>query len=102
MSTPDTRIAVSHEELANLEDCKHKLSTFVTALVYHVNLLPEDYVPRPVSERLLIVTGLATRTMASLQKLMEQLGQIQDSKEQRRIEKTEAEDAKDSSQAQPM
>ena len=71
-------IPLSEEELSKLEDCTHAMSNFVTALLYHVEFLPED-LPPPAFERLMIVVGLVSKTKTSLQKLMGHLGHIRDS-----------------------
>lgn len=71
-------IRVSRKELAELEDLTDHLSNFVTALTYHANLLPPD-LPGPVFERMMILTGLITKTETYLLKLMSRLGQIHDS-----------------------
>jgi hypothetical protein len=75
MTPLDPHIRVSRKELAELEDLTHHLSDFITMLVYHASLLPPN-LPRPVFERTIILTGLATKIETDLKKLMWRLGQL--------------------------
>ncbi len=71
-------IAVSHKNVSKLEDLAHDLCNFMTVLLHHLALLPTN-LPEPVSERLLIITGLVTKTDHTFKELLEIFGHIQDS-----------------------
>src|SRR5258708_5825154 len=72
-------ILLSRKELSTkLDDLTHDLCNFMTLLMHHVSMLPAN-LPEPVSERLLIITGLVTKTEHTFKELLLIFGRIQDS-----------------------
>ncbi|SRR5260370_41813278 len=78
MPPSNAAIPLSREELSRLGDLTHGLCNFMTLLMHHVSLLPAN-LPEPVSERLLIITGLVTKTEHTFKELLGIFGRIQDS-----------------------
>ena len=78
MTPLKVRIEVSREDLSELGDLTNELCNFMTMLLYQTTLLPTN-LPEPVSERLLIITGLVTKTDHTFKELLEIFGHIQDS-----------------------
>ncbi len=86
-------ILLSREELSKLDDLTHDLCNFMTVLLYQVTMLPAN-LPEPVSERMLIITGLVTKTDHTLKELLHIFGHIQDSETKQMKCSGETEDAK--------
>ncbi len=75
---PLAPIVVSRKDLSQLGDLTQDLCNFMTLLMHHVSMLPAN-LPEPVSERLLIITGLVTKTEHTFKELLLIFGRIQDS-----------------------
>ncbi|SRR6266571_3741017 len=73
---PLAPITVSRKDLSELGDLTHDLCNFMTVLLYHTTLLPTN-LPNPVFERLMIITGLVTKTEHTLKELLAIFGRIQ-------------------------
>ncbi len=78
MSPSDAPITVSRQELSALEDLTRHLSNLMTTLLYHVDLLPASQAT-PEFERVMIITGVVTKTEQALKELLAIFGRIQDS-----------------------
>jgi len=78
MSPSDAPITVSRQELSALEDLTRHLSNLMTTLLYHVDLLPASQAT-PEFERVMIITGVVTKTEQALKELLVIFGRIQDS-----------------------
>src|SRR5260370_40578048 len=74
---PLAPIVVSRKDLSQLGDLTQDLCNFMTLLMHHVSMLPAN-LPAPVSERLLIITGLVTKTEDTFKDLLLVFGRLQD------------------------
>ena len=89
---PLAPIAVSRKDLSQLGDLTHNLCDLMTVLLYHTTMLPAN-LPEPQFERLMIITGLVSKTHHTLTELLTIFGRIQDSAERQKCSKGK-EDAK--------
>ncbi|SRR5713226_4034877 len=96
---PLAPIAVSRKDLSELGDLTHDLCNFMTLLMYHTSLLPTN-LPNPVFERLMIITGLVTKTEHTFKELLRIFGRIQGSAETQMKCNGETEDEEGCSKAQ--
>ncbi len=78
MSPSDAPITVSREELSALEGLTHDLCNLMTVLLYQVSLLRVNQAA-PEFERVMIITGVVTKTEQALKELLVIFGRIQDS-----------------------
>ena len=78
MPSSDAPITVSRQELSRLEELTRDLSNLMTVLLYHVDLLPANRAA-PEFERMMIITGVVTKTEQALKELLVIFGRIQDS-----------------------
>lgn len=78
MTPPREPAVVSRQELSALEDLTHDLCNFITALIYHVTLLPGDPLA-PEFERVTIITGITAKIEHTLKELLMIWGNLQDS-----------------------
>jgi hypothetical protein len=77
--TPSNAVTpLSQKELLKFEALTHDLCNFMTVLLHHVTLLSANP-PEPVFERLMIITGLVTKTDHTLKELLGVFGRIQGS-----------------------
>ncbi len=95
----ESPIAVSRKDVSELCDLTHDLCNFMTMLLYHIALLPTN-LPVRDSERVLIVTGLVTKSDHTLKELLTIFGRIQDSATKQMKCCGETEDEKGCSKAQ--
>ncbi len=75
---PLAPIVVSRKDLSQLGDLTHDLCNFMTLVMHHVSMLPAN-LPEPQFERLMIITGLVTKTEHTFEELLRIFGRIQDS-----------------------
>lgn len=78
MSPSDAPITVSRKELSALEDVTHRLCNLMTTLQYHVDLLPGNPAS-PEFQRVIIITGVVTKTEQALKELLVIFGRIRES-----------------------
>jgi hypothetical protein len=78
MPSSDAPITISREELSTLEDLTRELCNLMTVLLYHVDLLPANRAA-PEFDRMMIITGVVTKTEQALKELLVIFGRIQDS-----------------------
>jgi hypothetical protein len=78
MPSSDAPITVSRQELSRLEELTRDLSNLMTVLLYHVDLLPASQAS-PEFERMMIITGVVTKSEQSLKQLLAIFGSIRDS-----------------------
>jgi hypothetical protein len=78
MSPADAPITVSREELSALDGLTHDLSNLMTVLLYQVSLLRVNQAA-PEFERVMIITGVVTKSEQTLKELLRIFGRIQGS-----------------------
>jgi hypothetical protein len=77
MFPSDAAITVSREELSALDGLTHDLSNLMTVLLHQVSLLRVNQAA-PEFERVMIITGVVTKSEQTLKELLRIFGRMQD------------------------